>query len=99
MTQATLTHFWMFFILLKSKKPIRRNMVLVATDPSAAMDPAANHGVPVNTHFFPENYAPSIEHEYQFDLDTNEGQLALERSVKFVDDFQARESDQQHCPC
>jgi hypothetical protein len=48
---------------------------------------------------FAENYAPSIEHEYQFDLDTNEGQLALERSVKFVDDFQARESDQQHCPC
>jgi hypothetical protein len=54
MTQATLTHFWMFFILLKSKKPIRRNMVLVATDPFAAMDPAANHGVPVNTHFSPK---------------------------------------------
>jgi acetyl esterase len=60
---------------------------------------AANHGVPVDTLFFPENYAPSLQHEYQFDLDTNEGQLALERSVKFVDDPKARESDQQHCPC
>jgi acetyl esterase/lipase len=60
---------------------------------------AANHGVPVDTLFFPENYAPSIKHEYQLDLDTNAGQLALERSVKFIDSPKARESDHQHCPC
>jgi len=35
------------------------------------------HGVPVDTLFFPDDYAPPLAHEYQFDLDTEAGQTAL----------------------
>jgi len=41
----------------------------------------AQHGVPVDTLFFPDEYAPPLAHEYQFNLDTKGGQTALERSV------------------
>jgi hypothetical protein len=34
--------------------------------------------------FFPENHAPPLPHEYQFNLDTEAGKLALERSVTFL---------------
>ena len=44
----------------------------------------AQHGVPVDTLFFPDDYAPPLAHEYQFDLDTEAGQTALERSVAFL---------------
>lgn len=41
-------------------------------------------GVPVDTLFFPDDHAPAPPHEYQFDLDTAAGRLALDRSVAFL---------------
>lgn len=40
--------------------------------------------VEVDTLFFPKNYEPKLPHEYQFNLDTEAGQLALERSLAFM---------------
>lgn len=42
-----------------------------------------NAGVTTDTLFYPEDYAPALNHEYQFNLDTKEGMLALERMVEF----------------
>jgi hypothetical protein len=33
---------------------------------------------------FPDGYKPVLPHEYQFNLDTDAGQLALERSIEFL---------------
>jgi acetyl esterase len=41
-------------------------------------------GVYVERLFFPNDYKPALPHEYQFDLDTDAGKLALERSVEFL---------------
>jgi len=41
-------------------------------------------GVRVDSLFFPDDHAPALPHEYQFNLDTDEGQLALERAVGFL---------------
>mgnify|MGYP001185906105 CR=1 FL=1 len=43
----------------------------------------AAKGVPVDTLFFPEDYEPSLGHEYQFNLD-EAGKMALDRSIKFL---------------
>lgn len=42
-------------------------------------------GVPTDTLFFPTDHEPGLGHEYQFVLDTEAGQLALERSVEFLE--------------
>lgn len=42
-------------------------------------------GVPVDVLFFPDDHRPALEHEYQFDLDGEAGQLALQRSLAFLD--------------
>lgn len=47
---------------------------------------AAKLGVPVDGLFFPDDYKPPLPHEYQFNLDTEAGQIALDRMVKFVTD-------------
>jgi acetyl esterase/lipase len=47
---------------------------------------ANKQGVFVDSLLFPEDYKPPIPHEFQFNLSTDEGRLALERSVKFVAD-------------
>lgn len=41
-------------------------------------------GARVDTLFFPDDYKPPLPHEYQFNLDTDAGREALERSVKFL---------------
>ena len=41
-------------------------------------------GVRVDTLFFPEAYAPPLPHEYQFNLDSEAGRQAMERSVAFL---------------
>jgi acetyl esterase/lipase len=41
-------------------------------------------GVEVDTLFFADDYAPELEHEYQFDLDSEAGRLALERCLEFL---------------
>lgn len=45
---------------------------------------AAGLGVSVDSLFFPDDYKPPLPHEYQFDLDTEAGKLALERTLAFL---------------
>jgi len=47
-------------------------------------------GVQVDSLFFPESYSPSLRHEYQFDLDSDAGKLALQRSLEFLADERPR---------
>ena len=42
-------------------------------------------GVHVETLFFPTDHAPSLPHEYQFNLDEQAGQEALNRMLAFLD--------------
>ena len=44
----------------------------------------AERGVKVDSLFFPDDYKPALPHEYQFNLDTDGGRLALERTAKFL---------------
>jgi acetyl esterase len=46
---------------------------------------AARANVAVDSLFFPNNYKPPLQHEYEFNLDTAAGKLALQRSLTFVD--------------
>lgn len=41
-------------------------------------------GVPVDTLFFPDDHAPPLPHEYQFNLDSEAGQEALTRALAFL---------------
>jgi acetyl esterase/lipase len=41
-------------------------------------------GVTVDALFFPEDYSPPLQHEYEFDLDSAAGREALKRSLKFI---------------
>jgi acetyl esterase/lipase len=41
-------------------------------------------GAQVDTLFFPADHAPALNHEYQFNLDSDAGKLALERLVTFL---------------
>ncbi|KJF23213.1 MULTISPECIES: alpha/beta hydrolase [unclassified Rhodococcus (in: high G+C Gram-positive bacteria)] len=41
-------------------------------------------GVDVDALFYPDDYEPALEHEYQFDLDTPDGQIAFDRTVAFL---------------
>jgi len=41
-------------------------------------------GVPVTTLFWPANYTPALPHEYQFRLDLDAGQTALQQTLAFV---------------
>jgi acetyl esterase/lipase len=42
-------------------------------------------GVAVESLFFPADYAPPLSHEYQFDLDSRAGQLALARTIGWLE--------------
>jgi hypothetical protein len=50
----------------------------------ALADAAAKIGVKVDSLFFSKDYVPPLQHEYEFDLDVEAGQLALQRSLSFV---------------
>lgn len=41
-------------------------------------------GVSVTTLFFPENHQPALPHEYQFNLDNDDGMQALDMTAAFV---------------
>ncbi|HVQ44106.1 MAG TPA: alpha/beta hydrolase [Candidatus Saccharimonadia bacterium] len=41
-------------------------------------------GVPVTSLFYPADHQPSLAHEYQFNLDTADGQRALDDILEFV---------------
>ena len=49
----------------------------------ALADALAQAGVKVDTLFFPHD-KPELPHEYQFNLDTAAGRLALDRTLKFL---------------
>ena len=42
-------------------------------------------GVPVTRRFWPQDYKPSLGHEYQFRLDRPEAQQTLKETVRFLD--------------
>lgn len=50
----------------------------------AFADAVASKGVPVDSLFYPDDYTPALPHEYQFNLDAEAGNLALERSIAFL---------------
>src|SRR5262245_47218324 len=50
----------------------------------ALADTLASRGVRVERLFFARDLAPALPHEYQFNLDSEAGRLALERSLTFV---------------
>lgn len=43
-----------------------------------------NLGVQTSTLFYPDNHQPTLQHEYQFNLDSNDGQQALKRMTDFL---------------
>jgi acetyl esterase/lipase len=47
----------------------------------------AKQRVLVDRLFFPADHQPALPHEYQFNLDTDAGREALERTVKFLSSF------------
>jgi acetyl esterase len=49
-------------------------------------DAARKQGVPVEQLFFSEDYRPRVTHEFQFYLEGEAGQKALERSLSFLRD-------------
>jgi acetyl esterase/lipase len=52
---------------------------------SKALAAAARRlGVPADVLFFPDDYQPPLQHEYEFDLDSAAGQEALKRSLAFI---------------
>lgn len=50
----------------------------------AMADALQSKGVNVERLFYPKTYAPPLGHEYQFDLDTEAGKLALVRSTAWL---------------
>jgi len=51
---------------------------------TAFAEALAKQRVAVDSLFFPADYRPALPHEYQFNLDTDAGRQALERTVKFL---------------
>ncbi len=47
-------------------------------------DKLTSLGVPTTKLFYPANHTPGLPHEYQFNLDTTDGQLALKSVVEFL---------------
>ena len=56
----------------------------LAPQSHAMADALLAQKVPVDSLFFPKDQVPALPHEYQFNLDTEAGQQALERSVRFL---------------
>jgi acetyl esterase len=50
----------------------------------AFAESARGRGVAVDALFFPKDYAPPQPHEFQFNLSTEEGRRALDRSLAFL---------------
>ena len=48
---------------------------------------AAGYGVPVDSLFFADDHTPPLRHEYQFNLDSEAGRMALARSVEFLKSY------------
>lgn len=51
----------------------------------ALVEALRQHEVDHDTLLFPDDHAPRLAHEYQFDLDTRDGREALDRAVAFIE--------------
>jgi acetyl esterase/lipase len=58
--------------------PLRRHSEVLA-------ERLRSHGVDTETLFFPEDHAPPLGHEYQFDLDGDAGQRFLRHALGFLE--------------
>ena len=56
----------------------------LASQSQLLADTATKLGISVDSLFFPNGYTPPLPHEYEFNLDTEAGQIALERTVRFL---------------
>lgn len=56
----------------------------LGTQSHAFAEALSARGVRVDTLFFPQDYSPGLQHEYQFDLDTDAGRLAFDRMLAFL---------------
>ena len=65
------------FISAGNKDPLLSQSISFA-------DKLSEKGVYTDKLFFPENYTPELQHEYQFDLDNEGGKFALLRIQKFI---------------
>jgi acetyl esterase/lipase len=71
------SHFPPAFISAGNIDPLRPQSVLMA----AALRKVS---VPVETLFYSPDHEPKLGHEYQFDLNTRDGQVVLDRSVAWL---------------
>lgn len=74
------------FISVGNADPLKAHSVALADALEAA-------GVPVTRLFYPDDHQPPLAHEYQFDLDSADGQRALRESVAFLRALPARPAD------
>ncbi|MCJ0907380.1 alpha/beta hydrolase [Rhodococcus sp. ARC_M6] len=58
--------------------------VLTAGQSKPFADKLTSLGVDVDALFYPDDYQPELDHEYQFDLDTPDGQVAFDRTAAFL---------------
>ncbi|MBS1605190.1 MAG: alpha/beta hydrolase [Bacteroidetes bacterium] len=65
------------FISVGNKDPLAPHSYELASKLAAS-------GVAIDSLFFPDDHLPGLQHEYQFDLATQEGRTALDRSVAFL---------------
>jgi acetyl esterase/lipase len=59
---------------------------LLAPQSRLLADVASRQGVAVDALLFPPSYTPPVQHEFQFNLDSDAGRIALDRSVQFISD-------------
>lgn len=76
--QSLHTGFPPLFITVGNADPLAAQSYAVAQR-------ASELGLTTETLFFPEDYVPPLEHEYQFDLDSDAGQEAFRRATLFLD--------------
>jgi acetyl esterase len=81
-TKFLTTSFPPTFISAGNKDPLLSQSKNLASKLSAL-------NIPLDTLFFPDDYSPALEHEYQFTLD-EAGQNALDRSMKFLTSLEER---------
>lgn len=67
------------FISVGNDDPFAPHSYLMAENVAA-------QGVFVDRLFFPQDYTPKLWHEFQFSLDLEAGRLALERSLRFMNE-------------
>lgn len=60
--------------------------ILTAGQSKPFADKLTGLGVDVDTLFYPDDYQPELDHEYQFDLDTPDAQVAFDRTVAFLNE-------------